>query len=141
MQFVILYRRADHADSTSLVIDATDIDHAAARAIAHCIDDEFVAGVWQLDTPPELVASHAATQHEHYIDHETPAEELGRLRRELTEHPASDRDTPEHAATLDRIAVLTREAAEARGYKGYAASSAFLSFGPATNDGAALGRG
>lgn len=42
---------------------------------------------------------------------ETPAEELGRLRRELSE---LDPEWPEHRITLDRIAVLTREAAEQR---------------------------
>lgn len=42
---------------------------------------------------------------------ESPAEELGRLRRELSE---LDRETPEFAEVLDRIAVLTREQAETR---------------------------
>lgn len=42
---------------------------------------------------------------------ETPAEELARLRRELSEW---HHDTPEHGMILDRIAVLVREAAERR---------------------------
>ena len=42
-------------------------------------------------------------------DGETPAEELGRLRRELSELGT---ETPEHRDTLDRIAVLTRRQAE-----------------------------
>jgi len=42
---------------------------------------------------------------------ETQAEELGRLRRELSEWHY---DTPEHRDILDRIAVLVRELAVAR---------------------------
>lgn len=42
---------------------------------------------------------------------ETAAEELGRLRRELTE---LDHETPEHAMILDRVAVLVRELAVER---------------------------
>lgn len=42
---------------------------------------------------------------------ESPAEELGRLRRELSEY---DYDTPERAMVLDRISVLTRERAVER---------------------------
>jgi hypothetical protein len=42
---------------------------------------------------------------------ETPAEELGRLRRELSE---MDHEWPEYGMILDRIAVLVREAAERR---------------------------
>lgn len=45
------------------------------------------------------------------VPEESPAEELGRLRRELTE---IDYHTPEYCMTLDRIAVLVREQAGTR---------------------------
>lgn len=48
------------------------------------------------------------------LDAETPAEELGRLRRELSELGPEGYETPEYRDLLDRIAVLVRQQAEAR---------------------------
>lgn len=57
--FTILFRRADHADASSRPLEATDIDDAAAQAVELCEIDEYVAGVWQRDTPAAVVAWHA----------------------------------------------------------------------------------
>ena len=67
IQFTILFRRADHADAISMVIDAADIDVATDRAIQIAQPDEYVVGVWQLDTPAEIVSHHAHTQFDHYL--------------------------------------------------------------------------
>jgi hypothetical protein len=61
-EFVILRRRADHADAVSIYLEAGDIDQAASAAIAACPDDEYVCGVWQRDTPHDLIGWHAAQQ-------------------------------------------------------------------------------
>ena len=63
-EFVVLYRRADHADANSVPFEAGDINQAAKHAIESCSDDEYACAVWQKDTPPSLIAWHTATHSE-----------------------------------------------------------------------------
>lgn len=86
----------------------------ATREAAAEIAPSVVAGIADRIEAGELVSDKSMSDAEFLapiLDDETPAEELGRLRRELSE---LDHETPEHAAILDRIAVLTREEAERR---------------------------
>lgn len=64
MKFIVLRRRADHADAISVPLESGDIDDAALQAVRECPDDEFVCAVWQADTPADILAWHAGTQEE-----------------------------------------------------------------------------
>ncbi len=66
-EFRALFRRVDGADAASLPIEAVDIDVATIAAIGRCPDDEYVAAVWQADTPASLISWHAR------IDERQPA--------------------------------------------------------------------
>ena len=61
--FAVMYRPASHADAGCLSrkIEAVDIDEATRLAIDDCDADDYVAAVWQADTPSELLSWHAAT--------------------------------------------------------------------------------
>jgi len=57
-RFIVLFRRADHADANSLPVEGPDIDGAIRLAIENCGADEYVCAVWQADTPVELLKWH-----------------------------------------------------------------------------------
>jgi hypothetical protein len=57
-KFTVIYRRADHADATSIVVTAGDIDEAASLGIERCDPEEYVVGVVQTDTPADFLCLH-----------------------------------------------------------------------------------
>lgn len=105
--FTALCRRVDHADAVSWPIEADDLDVAISVAISQCPDSEYVAGVWQTDTPASLIAWHSLRQE--------AAAEVG---VELPLHEATGDETPARVTITpearELAATIAAEDAERR---------------------------